>query len=93
MPCHQGFRLRLPFDLHSAAMFDSHMPCRDHAIVKATSHAVPCVNYHWVSTDIMWAWNRRCELAFHQCECEMCKNDIYSHDHADNQTGISITFF
>jgi hypothetical protein len=26
-----------PFDLHSVAMFDSHLPCHDHAILKATS--------------------------------------------------------
>jgi hypothetical protein len=25
------------FDLHSAAVFDSHIPCHDHAVLKATS--------------------------------------------------------
>jgi hypothetical protein len=42
-----------PFDLHSAAEFDSHMPCHDHAVLKATSpghgtarhgHGMSCVN-------------------------------------------------
>jgi hypothetical protein len=46
MPCCQGFRLSFPFDIHSAAVFDSHMscrahsapvPCHDHAVLKATS--------------------------------------------------------
>jgi hypothetical protein len=26
-----------PFDLHSAAVFDSHMPCHEYAVLKATS--------------------------------------------------------
>jgi hypothetical protein len=54
-----------PFDLHSAAMFDSHMhavpvPCHDYAVLKATSqghsmahhgHGKACVNYHPPSRD------------------------------------------
>jgi hypothetical protein len=49
-PCHavplRVWIVPFPFDLHSAAMFDSHMPCRapdapvpchDHAFLKATS--------------------------------------------------------
>ena len=38
MPCRLGFRMCLPFDLHSAAVSDSHLPCSDHAILlKATA--------------------------------------------------------
>ena len=32
MPCRQGFRMSFPFDLHCAAVSDSHLPCRAHAI-------------------------------------------------------------
>jgi hypothetical protein len=40
-PCH-GVPLRVyivsfPFDLHSVAVFDSHMPCHEHDVLKATS--------------------------------------------------------
>jgi hypothetical protein len=48
MPCRYGFRMSFPFDLHSAAVSDSHLPrhahtapmsCSDHAVLlKATSH-------------------------------------------------------
>jgi hypothetical protein len=39
MPCRaaKGLDLSFLFDLHSAAVFDSHMPFRDHAVLKATS--------------------------------------------------------
>jgi hypothetical protein len=40
-PCHavplRGQIVSFPIDLHSAAVFDSHMPCRSHAVLKATS--------------------------------------------------------
>jgi hypothetical protein len=32
MPCRYGFRMSFPFDLHSAAVSDSHLPSRAHAI-------------------------------------------------------------
>jgi hypothetical protein len=60
MPCRYGFRLSFLFDLHSAAMFDSHIPClaravpcHDHAVLKAISqghstarheHNMACAN-------------------------------------------------
>jgi hypothetical protein len=57
------------FDLHSAVVFDSHVPyrpvpCHDNAIVKATSqghgtvrhgYGMACVNSHRPSRDGMWA--------------------------------------
>jgi hypothetical protein len=30
--------MSFPFDLHSATMLDSHTPCRDHVVLKTTSH-------------------------------------------------------
>jgi hypothetical protein len=47
------YSVSFPFNLHSAAVFDSHMPCHDHAVLKATSqshgttrhgHDMVCVN-------------------------------------------------
>jgi len=40
MPCREGFRMSFPFDLHSAAVSDSHLPCSDHAVLKATEQYV-----------------------------------------------------
>jgi hypothetical protein len=36
-----------PFDLHGAAMFDSYMPCDDHAVLKAT----------FQGHSAAWAWH------------------------------------
>jgi len=33
-PCRQGFRLSFPFDLHSAIVSDSHLPCHAHAMLR-----------------------------------------------------------
>jgi hypothetical protein len=48
-----------PFDLHSAAVFDSHMPCHEHAILRATSqgHGTVC-HVHGMGM----AWHGTCEL-------------------------------
>jgi hypothetical protein len=57
MPCHavslRVYIVSFPFDLHSAAMFDSHIPCRDHAILKAASQG----------HSTAWAWHGMCRLA------------------------------
>jgi hypothetical protein len=73
LPCHaaQGLDCILPFDLHSAAVFDSHMPCRARAmprtcVLKAPSQGhgtarhgrgmgMACGNWHRPSRDGMWA--------------------------------------
>jgi hypothetical protein len=56
--------VHFPLDLHSAVVFDSHMPCHDHAVLKATSqghgtarhgHGMACLNQHQPSRDGMWA--------------------------------------
>jgi hypothetical protein len=54
MLCRWGFRMSFPFDLHSAAMSDSHLPCRAHAI------HWPCCSSQghgtvWPSRDGLWA--------------------------------------
>jgi hypothetical protein len=42
-----------PFDKQSAAMFDSHMPCHDHAVLKVTSQGYSKA----------WQGHGMCELA------------------------------
>jgi hypothetical protein len=54
MPCCWGFRTSFPFDLYSAAMFDSHMPCRAHAML------VPCHDH-----DILKATSQGHGTAWH----------------------------
>jgi hypothetical protein len=43
-PCHavplRVYIVSFPFDLHIAAVFDSHMPCHDHAVLKALLKAM-----------------------------------------------------
>jgi hypothetical protein len=49
-----------PFDLHSAAVFDSHMPCRARAMPR------PCRSESHFSMprhSAAWAWHGMCELA------------------------------
>jgi hypothetical protein len=60
-----------PLDLHSAAVFDTHMPCRvhaaplpchDHAVLKAASQGHGTLR-HGHAMGTAWEWNGMCELA------------------------------
>jgi hypothetical protein len=64
VPCHAvplwAWIVSFPFDLHSATMFDSHMPCRARAMPR------PCrsesdFSRPWHSS--AWAWQGMCELS------------------------------
>jgi hypothetical protein len=67
-PCHAvPLRVSFPFDLHSAAVFDSHMscrahvtpvPCHDHAVLKADSQGHGTARHR---SGMGMAWH--CELA------------------------------
>jgi hypothetical protein len=60
VPCHsaKGLRLSFPSDLHSAAVFDSHMPCRTPAMPR------PCRSESDFSRPRhSAAWHGMCELA------------------------------
>jgi hypothetical protein len=53
-PCH-AVLLRVlivffPFDLHSAAMFDSNMPCQDRVVLKATSQSHGTARHVWINS-------------------------------------------
>jgi hypothetical protein len=61
-PCRAGllrpYIVSFPFDLHSAAVFDSHMPCRSHAV------PLPCLEYAFLKATSQGhgrfiAWLRR----------------------------------
>jgi hypothetical protein len=63
-PCHAvPLRVQIvshPFDLHSAAVFDSHMPCRARAMPR------PCLSESDFSRprhSAAWAWHGMCDLA------------------------------
>jgi len=82
-PCHavslSVYIVSLPFDLHSAAVFDSHIPCHaraallpcpEHAVLKATSQGHGTARRVWINTarhDRGTAWTRHavCELTRH----------------------------
>jgi hypothetical protein len=63
-PCHavplRVYIVSFPFDLHSEAVFDSHITCR------ARAHPRPCRsegNCSWPRHSAAWAWHGLCELA------------------------------
>jgi hypothetical protein len=58
-PCHAvSLRVSFPFDLHNAAVFDSHKPCRAPAVLKATSQGHGTARH-----GRGMAWHDMCELA------------------------------
>jgi hypothetical protein len=62
LPCRAAKGLdSFPFDLHSAAVFDSHMPCRTRAM------PWPCrseSDFSRPRQSAAWAWHGTCELGF-----------------------------
>jgi hypothetical protein len=68
-PCRtaKGLDLSFPFDLHSAAVFDSHMPCRAYdAPLSCHNHAVLKATYKATTHRGMgatWVWHGMCVLA------------------------------
>jgi hypothetical protein len=67
-PCH-AFPLRVhnvsfPFDLHSAVVFDSHIPCRSQAVtLSCHEYAVLKATYKDPGRGTVWERNGMCELA------------------------------
>jgi hypothetical protein len=67
-PCHADplrvYIVSFQFDFHSAAVFDSHMPCRSHAVpMPYHEYAVLKATFQGHATGTAWERHGMCELA------------------------------